>query len=203
MHTLMPEFFRRLDERPDALFYRVPRQEDHLDPDAASWIQGANDEVLPAGSHVLDLMAGRRTLLSEGRRVVGLGLNHDEMHANQALEDAVVHDLNLNPTLPFKDATFDGVICTAAVQYITQPRPTFREVARILKVGAPFIVAFSNRMYTEKAVLAWRSSDDDAHERLVTTYFAASGAFPAPDVQRFDPGHGVPVRWLVSRQHVS
>ncbi len=200
MHTLMPEFFRRLDERPDTLFYRVPRRGDHLDPEAAAWIRSMNDEVLSPGGQFLDLMAGGSTLLSEGSSVVGLGLNHDEMHANHVLGQAIVHDLNLNPILPFSDASFDAVVCTAAVQYMTQPLPTFREVARVLKVGAPFVVAFSNRMYAEKAVLAWRSSDDDAHERLVTTYFAASGSYSIPEVRLHDPVQGVPVRWLMARK---
>lgn len=178
MTKLYPEFFRRLDERPDALFYDRPRPSCHLDQAASGRARDLYDELLPAGGKILDLMAGESSHLPHKfSKVVGLGLNLDELQANGSIDEPVIFDLNRQETLPFNDAAFDGVVCTASVQYMTRPGDTFREVARCLKPGAPFIVAFSIRMFPSKAVLAWRSSDDSAHLRLVSSYFHRTPAF--------------------------
>ena len=54
----------------------------------------------------------------------------------------MVHDLNREPRLPFGDASFDGVILTVSVQYLTRPVEVFREVGRILRPGGPLVVTF-------------------------------------------------------------
>lgn len=197
MSQLRPEFFRRLDERPDALFYRRPRAASHLDETARRAVRAAYDEILPEGGRVLDLMAGVRSDLgARHAAVVGLGLNADELHANPRVDEAVVFDLNLRPELPFADGVFDGAACTVSVQYMTRPVATFASVARVLRPGAPFAVAFSRRMFEPKAVLAWRASDDAAHLRLVRTYFADSGAFGEVEERHHLPGEGDPVHVL-------
>ena len=67
----------------------------------------------------------------------------------------VVHDLNYDPVLPFEDDTFDAILLTVSVQYLTRPVETFEQVNRVLKPGGVFIVSFSNRMFHTKAVRAW------------------------------------------------
>ena len=37
----------------------------------------------------------------------GLGMNEDELRRNPVLTDFVVHDLNVDPTLPYNDNSFD------------------------------------------------------------------------------------------------
>lgn len=200
MNALRPEFFRRLDERPDALFYRRPRHASHLDAAAMQFACDAYEEILPTRGRVLDLMAGVRSHLCERYpHVTGLGLNVDELHANPRVDEAVVHDLNVHPELPFDEASFDGAVCTVSVQYMIRPLDTFASVARVLAPGAPFAVAISTRMFEEKAVLAWRASDDEAHERLVRTYFAATPTFEEVAVDRHAPSDGDPVTVLWAR----
>lgn len=160
----------------------------------------AYDAILPAQGRVLDLMAGFRSHLCERYpHVTGLGLNADELHANPRVDEAIVHDLNLHADLPFAPASFDGAVCTVSVQYMVRPLDTFASVARILAPGAPFAVAISTRMFEEKAVLAWRASDDAAHERLVRTYFAQTDAFEPVTVERHAPSGGDPVTVLWAR----
>ncbi len=198
----MPEFFRRIDERPDALFYRTPRGQEHLDVGGALYLRDQIDATLPITGPVLDLMSGRSSQFGHGSRtVVGLGLNAEELHANPVLDQTVIHDLNENPNLPFDDRTFEGAVCTMAVQYLTHPVDVFCDVGRVLAPGAPFIVAYSSRMYPEKAVLAWRASDLAAHERLVRSYFAQSGRFGEVDVRHHEPAGALPVTWLSSLAH--
>ncbi|GAB2221331.1 hypothetical protein Droror1_Dr00012506 [Drosera rotundifolia] len=43
-------------------------------------------------------------------RVVGLGLNEEELRRNRVLTEYVVQDLNVNPQLPFEDRSFDVII---------------------------------------------------------------------------------------------
>jgi SAM-dependent methyltransferase len=200
MKDLPPEFFRRQDERPDALFYERPRSPTHLDDGAHRAARGLYGEILPADGTILDLMASVESHLSvSAARVVGLGLNDQELRSNARLDAHVVHDLNAEEVLPFDDETFDGAVCTAGVQYMTRPCRTFAEIARVLRPGAPFVVTFSVRMFPTKAVLAWRASDDAAHLRLVEHYFTAAHAFGAVERRIFVPEHGDPLYAMWAR----
>lgn len=194
MTNLYPEFFRRLDERPDALFYERPRPSRHLDEGASERARRLYDELLPGGGKVLDLMAGESSHLPHKfDQVVGLGLNLEELRANEAIDRPVIFDLNRHEQLPFGNREFDAAVCTVSVQYMTRPGDTFADVARCLKVGAPFVVTFSVRMFPSKAVLAWRSSDDSAHVRLVSSYFRRTPGFGEPERRNFVPQHGDPL----------
>ncbi len=133
---LPPEYFERYDESDDRLFYLYPRLTAHIDELARCAVTQLIREELPHGGCLLDLMSSYVSHLPTDiplTRVVGLGLNEDEMRLNPQLHEYVVHDLNDNPQLPFADATFDGVVCTVSVQYMTRPVEVFAEVARILK----------------------------------------------------------------------
>jgi SAM-dependent methyltransferase len=200
MDELWPEFFRRLDERPDALFYERPRTASHIDEAAMRAVRSVYDELLPDGGRILDLMSGVRSHLSDRyATVVGLGMNADELHANPSVDQPVVFDINRHAELPFEDGSFDGVVCTVSVQYMTRPTDTFASVARVLAPGAPFALAISTRMFEQKAVLAWRASDDAAHLRLVRSYFASCPAFGEVRERSHVPDHGDPVHVLWAR----
>ena len=175
-----PEFFRRLDDSEDELFYMAPRFVVHIDDGAIEKVGAIYAQLLPQGGAILDLMSSWRThLLPHTRpsRVVGVGLNQSEMDDNPQLTEAVVHNINTSPRLPFDDAQFDGAIMTVSVQYLTHPVETFADVGRVLKPGAPFIVTFSNRMFPTKAVAIWHSLDEFDRVRLVWRYFQQSGGF--------------------------
>lgn len=194
MTTLYPEFFKRVDESPDGLFYKEPRFVSHIDEGAQRAAHDIYDEVLPAEGRILDLMSSYHSHLPDKfEGVTGLGLNEAELEANSALSDYMAYDLNLQAELPFESATFGGAVCTVSVQYMTRPDDTFKEVARVLKPGAPFVVSFSNRMFPTKAVLAWRASDDAAHIRIVKTYFENVPEFGRPELRAFTPEEGDPL----------
>lgn len=188
MSSLPPEFFRRQDERPDDVFYAVPRPAEHLDERADGVVASWYAELVPAGGRVLDLFAGAASHLPErAATVVGVGLDADALARNGRLAERHRLDLNRRPELPFADGSLAAAVCTVSVQYLTQPVAVFAEVARCLRPGAPFLVAFSNRMFPTKAVLCWRVSDDAAHGRLVRSYFAAAGGFGPVEARSFVP----------------
>jgi SAM-dependent methyltransferase len=121
--------------------------------------------------------------------VVGLGLNRNELDANPALDEAVIHDLNADPVLPFSDASFDIVLNTVSVDYLTRPVEVFTEVGRVLRPGGLALILFSNRFFPEKVVRVWREANDDQRASLVEEYFSAAGAFAEP---AFGSVHGRP-----------
>jgi len=187
--------FRRVDESPDPEFYAVPRLVTHIDAGAIAVVTALYEELLPTSGPVLDLMSSWRSHLPEGRsgRVVGLGLNAEEMADNPQLDEVVVHDLNANPRLPFEDRTFAAVVCCVSVQYLVRPIDTFAEVARVLAPGGPVVVTFSNRCFPTKAVAAWRVGDDEDHLVLVDAYLRAASGLGPPTARSHRPGRGDPL----------
>jgi SAM-dependent methyltransferase len=174
------DFFRRVDDDDDEVFYSVPRLVTHIDDGAIAKVGEIYAQILPQDGAILDLMSSWRSHIPphvRPSRVVGLGMNRPEMADNPALTEVVVHNLNREPRLPLRDADFDGAVVTVSVQYMTRPLETFGEVARVLKPGAPFVVTFSNRCFPTKAVAIWQSLDDYDHAKLVGSYFKESGAF--------------------------
>jgi hypothetical protein len=193
---LLPtEFFQRQDSADDRIFYTMPRRVVHIDDDAIAALTSVYAELMPPGGVFLDLMSSWRShypLDLRPARVVGLGMNSDEMADNPQLDKHLVHNLNQTPTLPYEDALFDAVTCAVSVQYLTQPVPVFAEVNRVLKPGGVFIVSFSNRCFPTKAVAVWRSTDDRDHIALVGRYFQDSGGWIDLTAQQTNPADGYP-----------
>ena len=69
----------------------------------------------------------------------------EELAANPRLSRWFVQDLNLDPLLPLDDAHFNGACLCVSIQYLQRPVDVFRDVRRVLRSGAAFIVSFSNR----------------------------------------------------------
>ncbi len=175
-----PHFFEREDKSPDALFYAQARLLVHIDDYAIEAARRLYGELLPHGAAILDLMSSYKSHMPPElawTRLCGLGMNDEELRANDQLTEYIVQDINANPVLPFGDDEFDGAVVTVSVQYMTKPIETFREVARVLKPGAPFIVTYSNRMFPTKAVRVWRALDDRERAALIGTYFRHASCF--------------------------
>jgi SAM-dependent methyltransferase len=178
--VLKPDFFRRIDESEDELFYRSPRFVVHIDDGAIAKVGEIYARILPEGGTILDLMSSWRSHLPESMhtaKVVGVGLNRAEMEDNPALDEIVVHNVNVNPRLPFDEGSFDGAVMTVSVQYVTRPAELFADVGRALKPHAPFVVTFSNRMFPTKAVALWHGANQHQRVAVVREYFAGSAAF--------------------------
>ena len=176
--------FSRLDETDDIEFYARDRFVKHIDDVALETVeQLIGDLIVEEKPVILDLMASWDSHIPEklnASRVVGLGLNENELKKNSALSRYVIHDLNKNPKLPFPDHTFDAVINTVSIDYMTKPIAVFKEVARTLKPGGLFLVIFSNRMFPQKAVKVWREAGEAARVIMVHEFFNATGLFHAP-----------------------
>jgi SAM-dependent methyltransferase len=180
MSRLPSGAFRRYDETPDEEFYRTPRLVTHIDDSAIAAVTQLYRELFPPGGEILDLMSSWVSHLPEEvryQRVVGLGMNEEELKRNPRLDEYVVLNLNRTPELPFGSAEFDGVGICVSIDYLTRPIEVLREAGRVLRVGAPLVVTFSNRCFPDKAVAIWRQLDDKGHVRLVEQYLKEAGNF--------------------------
>ena len=109
-------------------------------------------------------------------------MNAEELAANPRLSKFFVKNLNETPAFAAADKSFDAVLCCVSVQYLQRPEEVFAEVWRVLKPGGVFIVSFSNRLFYEKAVAAWRDGSGYSRSQLVKEYFGAVEGFTQPEV---------------------
>jgi SAM-dependent methyltransferase len=177
--------FRRVDETPDADFYAEPRLVTHIDDAAIGAVTQLYRELFPPGGAILDLMSSWVSHLPPEvayRRVVGLGMNTEELAANPRLQHWLVHDLNTDPCLPFAAGEFDAAGLCVSIQYLTQPVTVLREVGRVLCTGAPLVITFSNRCFPTKAMFVWQALDDTGHAALVQHYLTAAGNWAGIEV---------------------
>ncbi len=180
MSRMPSEAFRRYDETPDEEFYSTPRLVTHIDDRAIAAVTQLYRELFPPGGEILDLMSSWVSHLPEEvryNRVVGLGMNEVELKENPRLDEYVVQNLNCNSKLPFDEAEFDGVGICVSIDYLTRPVEVLREVGRVLKVGTPLVITFSNRCFPDKVVALWLQLNDQGHVRLVEEYLREAGNF--------------------------
>ncbi|KAK1319220.1 hypothetical protein QJS10_CPB04g01613 [Acorus calamus] len=184
----------KLNVLPDRDFYSFPRFVTHVDDGFISALTGLYRDRVSPGSEVLDIMSSWVSHLPEEvkyKRVVGHGLNAAELARNRRLDCFVVKDLNNDgQRFEFESCSFDAVLCAVSVQYLQCPEKVFAEVFRLLKPGGVFIVSFSNRMFYEKAVAAWRDGTTYSRVQLVVQYFQCVEGFTQPEVIRELPGEG-------------
>jgi hypothetical protein len=175
-----PYPFHRINDEDDSKFYQTARMVNHLDDTAIEQIKSIHSRLLSPSNKILDLMSSWTSHLPhsyEKSQVTGLGLNGEELRANPQLTKTVVHDLNLIPTLPFADNSFDAVICTASIEYLTQPLEVLAEIARVTKSGGIFITTFSDRWFPGKEIEPWADLHSFERLGLILDYYLKTGKF--------------------------
>jgi len=175
---LPKDAFTKLDGDEDELFYDEPRLVYHIDDNAVAALTEFYRAVLPKGGVLLDLMSSWVSHLppeTEYAEVIGLGMNATELAANPRLARWFVQNLNRDPALPLADASVDAAMICVSVQYLEEPIPVLREIARVLRPGGPIVISFSNRCFWTKAVAIWRGLGDEGHAALVERYLQVAG----------------------------
>ena len=170
-------FFDRQDGGDDADFYAPPRLVTHIDDGAIAAVSELYDELGVPDGRVLDLMSSWVSHLSKkpSGGLVALGMNTVELQANPMADQVFVQDLNVDPRLPFDDASFDAVVCCVSIDYLVHPVQVLREAARVLRPGGVVVLTFSNRCFPTKAVRGWLSTDDDGRVAIVRAYLEQAG----------------------------
>ncbi len=178
LDSFHPRAFDKADPAPDALFYAEPRLVTHIDDGAIAAVTALYRTLLPEGGVILDLMSSWVSHLPAEmsfERVIGHGMNADELAANPRLDDYFVQDLNQDPSLRLADHCLDAVCLCVSVQYLQKPVAVFRELARVLRPGAPLIITFSHRCFPTKAVAIWQALDAPDQQRLVSVCLSRAG----------------------------
>ncbi len=167
----------RLDLRPDNLFYHDARITQHLDTIALQSVNDLYRQLINDDTDVLDLMASHDSHLQgiSLHSLQLLGLNKDELSNNKMASTFIVHDLNQAPQLPYSNESLDVVVCTASVEYLTDPLAVFAEVKRVLRPGGLFINSFSNRWFPTKAIRIWKELHEFERVGMITQWMEKSG----------------------------
>jgi len=214
MIILDPNQREKLDPSNDSLFYKYPRFVTHVDEGFIQQLTDLYRERLQPNTRIFDMMSSWVSHLPDEMQfthVEGHGLNAEELARNPRLDHYFVQNLNDNPKLPLEDESVDAVLNTVSVQYIQYPEAVFTEIHRILKPGGIAIISFSNRMFFQKAIAAWRDGSEASRVALVKQYFRAVPGFTEPEaivrqsqtpamLQMFGIGGGDPFYAVVAQK---
>ena len=184
LNTLNAQQRSKLDPQADSLFYSFPRFVTHVDDGFLSQLTQLYRDRLQPQTRILDLMSSWVSHLPsemEFAHVEGLGLNQEELAKNPRLNHYLIQDINQNPQLPYPTASFNAILIAVSVQYLQQPEQVFAELYRLLMPGGLVIVSFSNRMFYQKAIQAWRDGTERERIALVHAYFKSVPGFTKPE----------------------
>ncbi len=182
---LRPNDRTKMDDGNDTEFYSFPRFVTHVDEGFIDQLTQLYRDRLKPNTRILDMMSSWVSHLPEEMEfahVEGHGMNEDELARNPRLNHYFVQNLNENPKLPLKDEDFDAVLNCVSVQYLQYPEGVFSEIHRILKPGGITIISFSNRMFFQKAIAAWRDGTEASRVELVKSYFQSVPGFSPPEL---------------------
>jgi hypothetical protein len=182
---LRPNQRTKLDDTDDKEFYSYPRFVTHVDEGFIQQLTELYRDRLKPNTRILDMMSSWVSHLPEEMEfahIEGHGLNEEELAKNPRFDRYFVQDLNKNPKLPLPNEDFDAVLNCVSVQYLQYPDAIFAEIHRILKPGGIAIISFSNRMFYQKAIAAWRDSSEASRVELVKGYFTSVPGFSSPEV---------------------
>lgn len=195
---LGPQQRTKIDSTDDKQFYAYPRFVTHVDEGFIGQLTALYSDFLQPNTRIFDMMSSWVSHLPDDMQfahVEGHGLNAEELASNPRLNHYFVQDLNVNPKLPLPDSDFDAVLNCVSVQYLQYPEAIFTEIHRILKPGGIAIISFSNRMFYDKAIQAWREGSESSRVELVKSYFQSVPGFSQSEViERKSPANLL--QWL-------
>ncbi len=151
------------DNSDDSLFYATPRFVYHLDKGFRSRLTKLYREKIDKNSVILDLMSSWVSHLPKEityTKVIGHGLNQEELSQNERLDTFWLQDLNMNQQLPIEDDFVDVCLLVAAWQYLQYPEKIAMELRRVIKPNGQLIVSFSNRAFWNKSPRIWVDGSD-------------------------------------------
>jgi hypothetical protein len=202
---LPANLFDRVDQTSDAHFYSVPRLVTHIDDATIRALTDYYREALPPGGEILDVMSSWVSHLPREMqfgRVAVLGMNRQELEANDRASESLVHDLNADPALPYPAESFDAVTNAVSVQYLVNPVAVFASIRRVLRPGGISIVAMSHRCFPTKAVRAFHTLPAQGRFDLVSRYCELAGGFDCIEhIDRSPPG--ADPLWIVAARRSS
>ena len=192
-------WFQRIDEDPDEVFYASPRFVEHIDKATIEKLREYYAEIIDEETNVLDLMSSWISHLPSEIKLTrssGLGMNEQELRANNQLSDWCVHNLNTKPQLPYPADTFDYVLCAVSIQYLTAPIEVLKSALGVLRKRGRIVIAMSHLLFPTKAVSIFQHIAPQDRIKLVSSYLEIAGFDEVTALDR-SPTNADPL-WIVT-----
>ena len=180
---------KKLDESNDEVFYSDPKFVYHLDANFRQYLSNVYKKEISDYSTVLDLMSSWDSYLPQEKKykkVIGHGLNKQELEKNKILDTFWLQNFNLNQEIPLENESVDYCLMVAAWQYLQYPENLTREIVRILNNEGKFIISFSNRAFWHKAPNIWTSSTEEERIKYVRKVLISNGFNEPKIIKKFN-----------------
>ena len=188
MELLTYQQRQKPDETNDSEFYSTPKFVYHLDANFRKNLSQIYQEEFENNCSVLDLMSSWDSYLPRNlkyKKVIGHGLNEEELKKNKAFESYWIQNLNIDKKIPLENESIDYCLMVAAWQYLQYPEKIAEEVARVLDQKGKFIISFSNRAFWHKAPNIWTYSSENERIIYVRNVLLANGFSETRVVKKF------------------
>jgi len=169
---------QKTDESNDEIFYSNPKFVYHLDANFRKYLSSIYKEEINDNSIVVDLMSSWDSYLPLGKkykRVIGHGLNKDELEKNKVFDHFWTQNFNIDQKIPLDNSSVDYFLMVAAWQYLQYPENLTREISRSLSDKGKLLVSFSNRAFWHKAPNIWTSSTEEERLKYVRKVLISNG----------------------------
>ena len=180
---------QKLDETNDEDFYSDPKFVYHLDANFRKYLSSLYNSEINDYSTVLDLMSSWDSYLpseKKYKKVIGHGLNKDELERNKALNSYWIQNFNVIQDIPLENESVDFCLMVAAWQYLQYPEKLTKEILRILSEKGKFIISFSNRAFWHKAPNIWTSSTEEERLKYVRKVLITNGFNEPRIIKKFN-----------------
>ena len=180
---------KKLDESNDEEFYSDPKFVYHLDANFRNYLSSVYKNEINDNSTVLDLMSSWVSYLpleKKYKKVIGHGLNKEELERNQTLNSFWVQNFNLSQKIPLESGSVDYCLMVAAWQYLQYPENITNEVSRILSDKGKILVSFSNRAFWHKAPNIWTTSTEEERVKYVRKVLITNGFQEPKIIKKFN-----------------
>ena len=175
---------KKLDESNDENFYSNPKFVYHLDANFRKYLSFVYKNEINDNSIIVDLMSSWDSYLPSEKtykKVIGHGLNKEELEKNKILDSFWIQNFNLNQFMPLDSKSVDYFLMVAAWQYLQYPENLTKEIARILNDEGKIIVSFSNRAFWHKAPNIWTTTTEEERLEYVRKVLISNG-FKEPKI---------------------
>ena len=108
-------------------------------------------------------------------KVIGHGLNKQELEKNKIFDSYWIQNFNLNQKIPLESGSIDYCLMVAAWQYLQYPENLTKEILKILSNKGKIIVSFSNRAFWHKAPNIWTTSTENERVKYVRQVLMSNG----------------------------
>ncbi len=180
---------KKLDESNDEEFYSHPKFVYHLDANFRKYLSNVYKNEIADYSTVLDLMSSWDSYLPKEkkyRKVIGHGLNKQELKKNKIFDSYWIQNFNLNQEIPLDNGSVDYCLIVAAWQYLQYPENLTKEIVRILSNQGKIMIAFSNRAFWHKAPNIWTTSNEDERIKYVRKVLITNGFNEPKIIKKFN-----------------